>query len=285
MLRKLFRVKVYRSVGALGNLQFDAVFVLTPPSSHFSIAKEHLLDGKHIFLEKPMTLSPEESYELLNLAKKKKVQFSCGYVYRHHPIYREIKRIVSNGVYGSPMACKIAMRGNVVKADSPVSWRRAGKGSGCLYDYGCHVIDLSIFLFGKPGSVECLSKEELFQTGVVDRFSVELNHNEFFDVQSCITCDWADQNVRKAGLVLEISTNDHFIFCDGQTIAVSGATSRKYSIKDLDSDVGFYLRGEEFQRQTDEFFLSIANSTFSYLDAEDAVTTDAIILEIYEKVI
>tara|TARA_Y100001980_G_C14512340_1_gene287767 strand:- start:791 stop:1324 length:534 start_codon:yes stop_codon:yes gene_type:complete len=175
------------------------------------------------------------------------------------------------------------MRGNVVSSDSKITWRNLGKGSGCLYDYGCHVIDLSIFLFGKPNFVKCLSKEELYQPGVVDRFSANIDHADFFNITSRITCNWADATIRKAGLVLEIETQNHSIYTDGQTIKISGETTKSYSIKDLDTNVNFYLRGEEFQNQIETFFSSITNEKLSYEEIEDAVMADEVLLQIYEQ--
>lgn len=285
VLRRLFRLRVFHSIDVIEPSEFDCAFVLTPPSSHFSITKKLLIQHKHVFLEKPMTLDPIDSARLLSIAKSNNVQLVCGYVYRHHPIYMEIKRLVTQNVYGSTTKCKISMCGNVVKADSPVSWRSKGKGSGCLYDYGCHVIDLSIFLFGRPTQVKCLSKEEVYQMGVIDRFSAELDHMNDFGMITKIECDWADQNVRKAGLDIEITTENHSIFSDGQRIIVSGETSKSYSIKDLDTDIAFYLRGEEFQNQTDAFFSAIANHERDYHATADAVCVDETLSQIYEQVI
>ena len=285
LLSRLFKGKVYRSLDTMRRVDFDSAFILTPPMTHYSLAKTLLGDGKHVFVEKPMTLDSLNSAELLTLAKGNNVQFSCGYVYRHHPIFKEIKRIVTDKVYGLPVSSEITMRGNVVTSDSPVSWRSVGKGSGCLFDYGCHVIDLSIFLFGKPESVTCLSKEELYQPGVIDRFSAKIDHSDFCDIQSHIICDWSDELARKAGMTIEIKTQDHCIQSDGQTITLSGATCASYSIKDLDTDVSFYLRGEEFQNQTDKFFMTIANGKMDYTDAEDAACVDEILAKIYEQVL
>lgn len=285
VLSRLFKVKVYRSLDTMRRVDFDSAFILTPPMTHYSLAKTLLGDGKHVFVEKPMTLDSLNSAELLTLAKGNNVQFSCGYVYRHHPIFKEIKRIVTDKVYGLPVSSEITMRGNVVTSDSPVSWRSVGKGSGCLFDYGCHVIDLSIFLFGKPESVTCLSKEELYQPGVIDRFSAKIDHSDFCGIQSHIICDWSDELARKAGMTIEIKTQDHCIQSDGQTITLSGATCASYSIKDLDTDVSFYLRGEEFQNQTDKFFMTIANGKMDYTDAEDAASVDEILSKIYEQVL
>lgn len=284
MLRKIFRINTFSSLKSLKRLNFDSAFVLTPPKLHYFIAKQLLNSGKHVFIEKPITLNPSESAELLEISKKNNTQFSCGYVYRFHPVFKEIKRILGENIYGYPLSCKISMRGNVVASDSPKSWRNVGKGSGCLYDYGCHVIDLSIFLFGKTESVLCLSKEELYQQGVIDRFSAELNHTGLFKLSSNITCDWSDENLRKAGIEIEIKTKSHNIYSDGQKITISGESFNSYSIRDLDTDVSFYLRGEEFQNQTDDFFESIVDCNLNYLNVEDAVFVDEVILQIYEQV-
>lgn len=283
VLRRLFKLKVYRSLELVKSHDFDSAFILTPPKSHFSIAQKLLINSKHVFLEKPMTLDPKDSAKLLSLAQKNKVQLSCGYVYRHHPIYKEIKRLLDSNEYGVPITCEISMRGNVISSNSKASWRSSGKGSGCIYDYGCHVIDLSFFLFGKPKSVICLSKEDLYHPNVIDRFSAQLVHSKFFDVKSTIICDWADKTVRKAGISLEIKMKYHNIFTDGQTIKITGETSKSYSIKDIDTNVNFYLRGEEFQNQTNEFFMAISNQQENYLDAQDAVLVDEAILKIYEQ--
>ncbi len=283
VLRRIFRLKVYRSLELVKFNEFDSAFVLTPPKSHFSLAQKLLTNSKHVFLEKPMTLDPKDSAELLSMAKKNKVQLFCGYVYRHHPIYKEIKRLLDCNEYGVPITSDISMRGNVVSSNSVASWRSSGRGSGCIYDYGCHVIDLSFFLFGKPKSVICLSKEDLYHPNVIDRFSAELIHSKFFDVKSTIICDWADETVRKAGITLHIKTKHHNIFTDGQTITITGETSKSYSIKDVDTNVNFYLRGEEFQNQTNEFFTAISNQQDNYLAAEDAVLVDEAILKIYEQ--
>jgi len=125
----------------------------------------------------------------------------------------------------------------------------------------------------------------LYQPGVIDRFSAKLDHSTYCDVQSSIICDWSDEHVRKAGIAIEIKTQDHCIRSDGQTITVSGDTCVSYSIKELDTDVAFYLRGEEFQNQIEEFFLSVVNGKADYSNAEDAVSVDETLSKIYEQVL
>lgn len=282
VMKRLLKVPVYKSVENLDNIQYDAVFILTPPNVHYNLSKDFLNKKKHVFLEKPLTLDPKHSESLLKLAQDNCVQFTCGYVYRHHPIYLELKKLIELQSYGKPVKCKVKMIGNVVNSDSPKTWRSTGKGSGCLYDYGCHAIDLGIFLFGRPESVTCISKNELFQEGVIDSFTANLHHKEPYITETEIYCNWADKTVRKAGLTVEVHTEDNIITTDGQAITITGTNQERYSIKDLDTDVSYYLRGEEFQNQMDSFINAASDGKFNYVDVEDAVKCDAIISELYE---
>ena len=282
VLSRLLKVPAYSSIKSIEDIDFDAVFVLTPPSSHYEITKAFLKLRKHVFLEKPVTLNPEHSIELLDLAKVNAVQFTCGYVYRYHPIYNEMRSIISNRIYGDAISCKIEMIGNVVNEDAPKTWRNTGRGSGCLYDYGCHAIDMHLFLFGSPSTVNCLSKESIFQEGVVDRFTAEIFHDDKCGFKSEIICDWANSQVRKAGLSIEIDTPNTKIHTDGQKITVTGDTSKVYSIKDLETDVSFYLRGEEFQLQMESIIIAITENKHDYSNIEDGVLCDSIISDIFE---
>lgn len=279
VMRKLLKISVYKSVDSVTMDSIDAALILTPPSAHFELTKRYLTEGKHVFVEKPLTLDPDESSELLELARSNKLQISSGYVYRFHPIYRKVKQILKENSFGVPESCSIEMVGNVVSESNSKSWRSTGKGAGCLYDYGCHAIDLAIFFFGKPKTVECLSKTELFQVGVVDRFKARLNQS----IPVEISCDWANESVRKAGLKIIIRTDRNILVTDGQSINVEGEDN--ISIKDLDTDVSYYLRGEEFQMQMDTFFEAISSGKLEWKSAEEAVICDQIISDLYEVIL
>jgi len=58
-----------------------AVIIATPMNSHYSIAKEALLNGKHIFVEKPITLRESEAIELKEIAEKENLQIGINYIY------------------------------------------------------------------------------------------------------------------------------------------------------------------------------------------------------------
>ena len=97
----------YRTI--LDNPSIDAVMISTTPEpTHYPIAKESLLAGKHVFLEKPMALSLSEADELIALAKDRKVAFTIGYSQRFNPKFAYVKRSLEDGTIGDPVSALVS---------------------------------------------------------------------------------------------------------------------------------------------------------------------------------
>lgn len=78
----------------------DAVIVATPVFSHFPLAKEALLRGKHVLIEKPMTTSSAHALELVELAQKKNKVLMVDHTFLYTGAVKKIKEIVGMGVIG-----------------------------------------------------------------------------------------------------------------------------------------------------------------------------------------
>jgi len=78
----------------------DAIVIATPVTSHFKIAKEALEAGKHVFLEKPLTHSAEESLELVRLARDRNLIGMVGHTFVYSPAVRKIKELLISGELG-----------------------------------------------------------------------------------------------------------------------------------------------------------------------------------------
>ncbi len=97
----------YRTL--LDNRSIDAVFISTTPEpTHYPIAKESLLAGKHVFLEKPIALELEEADELISLARSKNLLFTIGYSQRFNPKFAYIKRSIDDGSIGQPVTALVS---------------------------------------------------------------------------------------------------------------------------------------------------------------------------------
>jgi predicted dehydrogenase len=78
----------------------DAVFISTPVSSHYPLAKAALESGKHVFVEKPFVANSKDGLELCLLAEKKYRKIMVGHTFEYSPPVNKIKEIVSNNELG-----------------------------------------------------------------------------------------------------------------------------------------------------------------------------------------
>ena len=93
----------------LENSSIDAIMIsATPETTHFPMAKESLLAGKHVFLEKPMALELSEADELINLARTKGLLFTIGYSQRFNPKFAYVKRSIDDGTIGQPVSALVS---------------------------------------------------------------------------------------------------------------------------------------------------------------------------------
>ncbi len=84
----------------LGNSDVAAVAIATPAATHAPLAKAALQAGKHVLLEKPMTLSVREAEELVRLAESRKLTLMVDHTYIYSPAIDKIKSLIDSGELG-----------------------------------------------------------------------------------------------------------------------------------------------------------------------------------------
>jgi predicted dehydrogenase len=84
----------------LNDSSLDAVVIATNVSSHFPLAKEALLAGKHVFVEKPFAASIEQAEELVDLGKKNSLVTMVGHTFMFSPPVIKAKEIIDSGELG-----------------------------------------------------------------------------------------------------------------------------------------------------------------------------------------
>lgn len=80
--------------------QILAVAIVTPLSTHYSLIKESLLAGKHVFTEKPLVTNSKQGEELVKLADKEKKVLMVGHTFEYNLAIRKIKEILNSGELG-----------------------------------------------------------------------------------------------------------------------------------------------------------------------------------------
>jgi predicted dehydrogenase len=93
----------------LKNDGINAIIVsATPETVHYPMAKETLLAGKHLLLEKPISLTLAEADELIDLARSKSLLFTIGYSQRFNPKFAYVKRSIADGTIGQPVSALVS---------------------------------------------------------------------------------------------------------------------------------------------------------------------------------
>jgi UDP-2-acetamido-3-amino-2,3-dideoxy-glucuronate N-acetyltransferase len=84
----------------LSNEEVKGVVIATPAETHFRIAREVLLSGRHVYVEKPLVLDEARGEELIALAKERGLVLMVGHLLQYHPVFVYLKKIVKRGELG-----------------------------------------------------------------------------------------------------------------------------------------------------------------------------------------
>jgi predicted dehydrogenase len=79
----------------------DAVAIVTPVSTHYELARRGLQNGKHVFVEKPLTATSSQAEELIELADRKNLQIMVDHTFLFTGAVRKIKELIDSDALGS----------------------------------------------------------------------------------------------------------------------------------------------------------------------------------------
>lgn len=129
----------------------DLIDINAPSDTHKDIAIAAAEAGKHIFCEKPLALTLQDSQEMLEAAEKAGVKHMVGFNYRFSPAVRLAKKLIDEGRLGKIYHMRAwFLQDWILDPEFPLVWRlqKDIAGSGSLGDLGAHLIDLAHFLVG-----------------------------------------------------------------------------------------------------------------------------------------
>ena len=117
----------------------DGVVIATPVRTHYRLAKEALLSGKHVLVEKPLTASLAQAQELVTLAQAQGRILMVGHTFEYNPAVNELRKLVQNGELGK-IYCVETERVNLglFRSDTNVIW-----------DLAPHDLSILLYVLGK----------------------------------------------------------------------------------------------------------------------------------------
>jgi UDP-N-acetyl-2-amino-2-deoxyglucuronate dehydrogenase len=158
----------------------DVISICTPNHLHYEMAKFFLENGKHILVEKPVTIHSSDARDLVSSAKRNGLHFFAVKQVRFNPAVRALKSVVAGGRLGKLLSCNLTIHWNRPQEYfDDNGWRGKKKlDGGTLINAGIHYIDLLVWILGPVKSVFAVTDTLNHNIEVEDHVSAILKfHN------------------------------------------------------------------------------------------------------------
>ncbi len=117
----------------------DAVSVATPTDTHFEIVKDCLMSGKHVLVEKPITLDSTTAKELVEISLEKELVLAVGHLFRFNPAVLKLKDEMINIGNIDYITMRYIHSTNPPRTDS-----------GTVFNFAIHLFDVLDLILGVP---------------------------------------------------------------------------------------------------------------------------------------
>lgn len=156
----------------------DVIYLTTPHNTHYPFMKKALLNHKHLFVEKSITLNSSELNECKELAKKNKLILAEAMTIWHMPIYKKLWKMVSANQLGKVQMITVNF-GSFKDYDMTNRFFNKNLAGGALLDIGVYALSITrSFMQSKPTNI--LSQMLPAPTGVDEQATILLKneHNQ-----------------------------------------------------------------------------------------------------------
>ncbi|MGV9385436.1 Gfo/Idh/MocA family protein [Nonomuraea sp. NPDC003707] len=155
--------------------EVDVVYVATPQSAHLAVGLAAIAAGKHVLIEKPITVTAAEARTLAEAARAAGVLVMEAMWSRYLPQTSVIRKLLADGVFGDVRAV-LADHGQAITADPQHRLNRPELGGGALLDLGVYPVQFSSMVLGAPTRVVAVGG--MTDTGVDAYSTLVLTHEQ-----------------------------------------------------------------------------------------------------------
>lgn len=169
--------RILRSVDeALKDAAVQLIVVATPNETHFDLAKQALLAGKHVVIDKPFAATSAEAKELKELAEKQGVVLAPFHNRRWDGDFRTVQRLLAEQAVGRLVTFESHFdRFRPLPREN--TWKEGGNAAnGLLMDLGPHLVDQALALFGPPMGITASVRKDRDKTEIEDAFDITLEY-------------------------------------------------------------------------------------------------------------
>ncbi len=156
--------------------EVDVVYITTPHNTHLEFMKKAIENGKHILVEKSITLNSDELNEAISLAKEKGVIIGEAMTIFHMPIYQKLNEILESGALGKVNLITMSF-GSFKEYDMTNRFFNRNLAGGAMLDIGVYALSfIRWFMDSKPNNL--VSQVKSAPTGVDEQAGLLLTNEE-----------------------------------------------------------------------------------------------------------
>ncbi len=258
---------VYSDHLALLESDLPAVVIATPAATHYALAKEALLSGKHVFVEKPLALSSKEAEELVGMAKDRGRILMVGHLLLYQPAIRFIKDFLDSGNLGEVWSFH----------HERLNIGRVRSVENALWSLGSHDVAVLLFLVGRyPERIQAWGHSVL-QPHVEDDVHLYLSFSGGLQAHIHSSWHWPEKRRR----LTIIGSKGMLVFDE---VAQTVVFHRKYVTPDLvhhdeGSEILFQSKKEALKLELQHFLECLREGKRPLSDGRSAVAVVKILEE------
>ncbi len=172
------------------NSDVDGIVLATPISSHYKLAREALLAGKHVLVEKPLATTSQQCHELIALAEARSLTLMVGHTFEYNPAVTYLRDLVLSGDLGDLYYIDSArLNLGLFQRDADVLW-----------DLAPHDLSIIFYILGLPAlSISARGSAHILQNRPDVAFADLTFHN---GISAHLHVSWLDPcKVRRVTIV------------------------------------------------------------------------------------
>ncbi len=155
----------------------ECIVIAPPNDTHFDLAQRALSAGKHLVVDKPVTLSATDARTLADLAQQRGLLFAPFHNRRWNGDFMTVRALIKSGRLGR--ITHYESHFDRFRPKVPVRWREeAERGGGLLFDLGPHLVDQALTLFGAPQAVTAFVKAHRDHAHAPDYVHIVLSYED-----------------------------------------------------------------------------------------------------------
>ena len=232
---------------AINDPEVDVIYITTPHNTHYPLMKKALEQGKHLFVEKSITLNSRELSEMVALAKEKNVVMAEAMTIWHMPLYKKLWEIISSGKLGKVQMITVNF-GSFKEYDMKHRFFNMNLAGGALLDIGVYALSIvRSFMNSKPDQI--LSQMKPSPTGSDEQATILLRNSD--GQMATVALTMHSKQPKRSMIscekgyieIMEFPRADKAVIVDAETgereeiLAGETANALRYEIEDMEAAV------------------------------------------------